>query len=70
MSAMEIAVIGLQTHDGVKTTPCKALIHGFKKSNASLVPFKPHSGKAIGTISAPSRMDYPEASCSPVTSWN
>jgi len=41
---MKILVVGLQTHDAGKTTLCKALIHGFKKFDVDLVPFKPHSG--------------------------
>ena len=44
LSAMKILVVGLQTHDAGKTTLCKALIHGLKKPNVNLVPFKPHSG--------------------------
>jgi predicted P-loop ATPase/GTPase len=44
LSAMKILVVGLQIHDAGKTTLCKALIHGFKKSSVNLVPFKPHSG--------------------------
>jgi predicted P-loop ATPase/GTPase len=44
LSAMRILVVGLQTQDAGKTTLCKALIHGFKKSGVNLAPFKPHSG--------------------------
>jgi GTPase SAR1 family protein len=44
LSAVKILVVGLQTHDAGKTTLCKALIHGFKKFDVNLVPFKPHSG--------------------------
>lgn len=39
-----ILVVGLQSHDAGKTTLCKALIHGFKETGVTLVPFKPHSG--------------------------
>ena len=39
-----ILVVGLQPHDAGKTTLCKALIHGFKETGVTLVPFKPHSG--------------------------
>jgi predicted P-loop ATPase/GTPase len=41
---MRILVVGLQIHDAGKTTLCKALVHGLKRSGLSLVPFKPHSG--------------------------
>jgi predicted P-loop ATPase/GTPase len=44
LSVMKILVVGLQTHDAGKTTLCRALIHGFKKSDVNLLPFKPHSG--------------------------
>jgi predicted P-loop ATPase/GTPase len=44
LSAMKILIVGLQTHDAGKTTLCKALIHGFKKTGVNLFPFKPHSG--------------------------
>ena len=40
----KILVVGLQAYDAGKTTLCKALIHGFKKAEVTLVPFKPHSG--------------------------
>ena len=39
-----ILVVGLQPNDSGKTTLCKALIHGFKETGVTLVPFKPHSG--------------------------
>jgi predicted P-loop ATPase/GTPase len=39
-----ILVVGLQPNDAGKTTLCKALIHGFKETGVTLVPFKPHSG--------------------------
>jgi hypothetical protein len=41
---LKILVVGLQVHDAGKTTLCKALIHGFRKHDVGLVPFKPHSG--------------------------
>jgi predicted P-loop ATPase/GTPase len=44
LTAVKILVVGLQTHDAGKTTLCKALIHGCKKLDVNLVPFKPHSG--------------------------
>jgi predicted P-loop ATPase/GTPase len=40
----KVLVVGLLPYDAGKTTLCKALIHGFKKSDVNLVPFKPHSG--------------------------
>jgi predicted P-loop ATPase/GTPase len=40
----KVLVVGLLPYDAGKTTLCKALIHGFKKSGVNLVPFKPHSG--------------------------
>jgi predicted P-loop ATPase/GTPase len=44
LSAVKILVVGLETRDAGKTTLCKALIHGGKKFDVNLVPFKPHSG--------------------------